>query len=263
MDSRIVIPNLKGGLGNQLFQIATACGVAADNKCKFALNYDLPHTCIQGHSPTKYKDTLYCDLPITDIVPGYTYDEDGFSYKEIPYEQKMIINGYFQTEKYFVNHKEEVKKLFTFPNHIKDRVSKAFSKLPGKKIGVHIRRGDYKLVSHVHKLCTPEYYREALKVFSLDHASGNCHYILCTDDIDSVREEFDIGQFIVSNSKDELEDLYLLSQCDSVVICNSTFSWWGAWLGKNKDKVICPAEWFGPAGPSDYQDIFAEGWIKL
>ena len=105
MDTEIVIPNLKGGLGNQLFQIATAYGVATDNNCKFAVNYDLPHTCIQGHSPTKYKDTLYCNITITDIVPEYTFDEVGFSHKEIPFTEKMIINGYFQTEKYFVKHK--------------------------------------------------------------------------------------------------------------------------------------------------------------
>jgi len=60
-----------------------------------------------------------------------------------------------------------------------------------------------------------------------------------------------------------LEDLYILSQCDNLILCNSSFSWWGEYLGIKKQNVICPAVWFKKDGPQDYQDIFRDGWIKI
>ena len=104
----MVIPNLKGGLGNQLFQIAAAYALARDNNVDFAINYDLPHTCIQGFSPDRYKDTLYRDIPVTDRVPEYTYNEKHFRYEPIPYEEDMIMDGFFQSEKYFLKYRISV-----------------------------------------------------------------------------------------------------------------------------------------------------------
>ena len=60
-----------------------------------------------------------------------------------------------------------------------------------------------------------------------------------------------------------LMTLYCLSQCDSVIMSNSTFSWWGAWLGKRKEKVIVPPFWFGRAGPRDLEDLIPDRWEVL
>ena len=73
----------------------------------------------------------------------------------------------------------------------------------------------------------------------------------------------DVSIFKNLHNSDEIEDLYSLSQCDGVIISNSSFSWWGAWLGKKKYKVISPNRWFGPKGPKNYQDIYKKDWIKI
>ena len=65
------------------------------------------------------------------------------------------------------------------------------------------------------------------------------------------------------NNEDEVEDLFALSQCDSIIMSNSSFSWWGAFLGKTKEKVICPIKWYGPKGPQDFHDLYEDKWIRV
>jgi hypothetical protein len=254
----MIVPQLKGGLCNQLFQIATAYAHAKRLSTEFGINYNLKHGCLQGHPPTTYRDTLYKDIPTTDYTPTNTYNEPHFRYTQLPNKKDLLINGYFQTENYFSDHKDGVKSLFTFPDNITKRIDKQLPKLNKKTVGVHVRRGDYKLNPDIHTLQPVSFYKEAMNLFD------NHVFILCSDDIQSVVDDFgNLDGYIYCNSNDELEDLYMLSQCDSNIICNSAFSWWGSWLGKEKDKVICPDKWFGPRGPQDYQDVFVEGWIKL
>jgi hypothetical protein len=67
----------------------------------------------------------------------------------------------------------------------------------------------------------------------------------------------------LSNCKSEIEDLYLLSQCDAHILTNSSFSWWGNYLGKEKEKTVVPNIWFGPHGPKDTHDVYRDNWIKV
>ena len=254
----IVVPTLKGGLGNQMFQISTAYAYSRDNNISFGINYGLPTTRVQGNGPETYQDTLYSNIYATSEVPEQTYNEPDFSHSSLPQGTRLIIDGYFQSPKYFDNYKDSIGDLFTFSDDIKEKVESALSKIPGQKVGVHIRRGDYKMYSKVHPPCPVSYYESAMNEFSDDAT-----FIVCTDDIPSFKEEFDVSKFVLSNGKSELEDLYLLSQCDSVIICNSTFSWWGAYLGNDKEKVIAPASWFGPDGPKEYEDIYVDSWLRI
>jgi len=263
----MIVSNIKGGLCNQLFQIAA--GYAHAQRCGtfFGINYNMQHNCIQGHPPTKYKDNLYKNIIETDGIPQASYHEPKFEYSPIPETGKdLLIDGYFQSEKYFSDYREEVAKLFVFPEEIKEKVDTKFNSLKNKKkIGIHIRRGDYKIYSTTHPVQPVDYYERALKKFSMEQMAGDAIFILCTDDLRSVQGEFDLDKlgFVYSNAKSELEDLYILSQCDSVVISNSSFAWWGAWMGKKKEKVIAPGVWFGPDGPQDYHDIYLKWWEKI
>lgn len=260
----MIVSNIKGGLCNQLFQIAA--GYAHAKRCDtfFCIDYNLKHTCIQGHPPTKYRDTLYKNIMTTDESPKEQYNDPKHEYTPIPIKKDLLLNGFFQSEKYFANCKDDIRNLFQFPKEVTEKIDNKFKQLDKKKIGVHIRRGDYKMFSMTHPLQTTEYYEKALRHFSLERTAGNCVFILCTDDLPSVQAEFDLDKYnlVYSNSKSELEDLYLLSQCDSVIMSNSSFAWWGAWLGKEKEKVICPGMWFGPDGPQDYHDMYVHGWEK-
>ena len=103
------------------------------------------------------------------------------------------------------------------------------------------------------------YYELALKKFD----SQKYDFFCFSDDIDDVKKNFDVKKFNFLENNNELDDLYCLSQCDSVIMSNSTFSWWGAWLGKNKEKVIAPPLWFGRAGPRDLEDLIPDRWEVL
>ena len=260
----MIVSNIKGGLGNQMFQIAA--GYALSKRCGtfFGINYELKHNCIQGFHPKKYKDTLYKNILTIDSVPTETYSEPKFEYTPITKKKDLLIDGYFQSEKYFADCKDDIRDLFVFPDEIKNKVDSKFNSIPKKKIGIHIRRGDYKIYHKTHLNHSNDYLERAMRHFSLERTAGNCIYILCTDDLPSVREEFDLDKhgLIFSNAKSELEDMYILSQCDSVIMSNSSFAWWGTWLGKEKQKVVCPGIWFGPDGPQDYHDVFVHGWEK-
>ena len=92
-------------------------------------------------------------------------------------------------------------------------------------------------------------------------------FLIFSDDINWCKEFFpDIPEkfkFIDGNT--DYEDLILMSLCKNNIICNSTFSWWAAWLNQNQDKkVIVPTNWFGKAYANNKtDDIFCENWIKL
>lgn len=255
----MIINNICGGVGNQLFQIATGYSLAIDNDDDYAINYNLQHNLIQGNTKHKYRDNLFKNIPSTDEIPPNQYQEPFHHYQKIPYQAPgMILHGYLQSDKYFSHNADKVKPLFTFSDEIKERVHKAFDKIRNtynkRVVGVHVRRGDYLDNPHIHPTCSPAYYKYAQKEFD------NSIFVVATDTPDWVINNLCNDETILSNSKDELEDMYMLTQCDDVIMSNSTFAWWGAWLNDNNPTVIAPKVWFGPGGPQDFEDIYCEHW---
>ena len=102
------------------------------------------------------------------------------------------------------------------------------------------------------------YLKEATKYFGDEY-----EFLIFSDDLNSLKREVNLKDFVNLENDNEIEDLYSLSQCDSVIMSNSSFSWWGAFLGKKKEKVICPDKWYGPKGPKDSQDIYDDSWTKI
>ena len=88
-------------------------------------------------------------------------------------------------------------------------------------------------------------------------------FIIFSDDFKSLRKSVDLNKFININNSNEVEDMYSLSQCENIIMSNSSFSWWGSWLGKTKRKIISPDCWFGPKIQKDYEDRFNKKWIKI
>ena len=103
------------------------------------------------------------------------------------------------------------------------------------------------------------YYLKAMNFFSSD----NVDFIIFSDDFESVMNEFDISMFKNLNNKSELEDLYSLSQCDGIIMSNSSFAWWGTWLGKKKYRVISPSIWFNTCGTNFSTDLYKDEWIRI
>ena len=252
----MIINNIIGGLGNAMFQIAA--GYAHSLKCKtdYAINYSLPAQPGQGEHHRKYKTNIFSKIKETDrdYFPTFNQDVRHFNYRPIPIREDLCLQGYFQSDKYFKMYEDHIRDLFFIPQELQKKMHNKLRLFKNKKIGIHIRWGDYKDISDHLPPITKEYIYKAVSQFN-DNQSD---FILFTDDLDLVKQQIDTTRFNFLDNTNELEDLVSLSMCDSVIMSNSSFSWWGSWLGKTKEKVIAPKDWFGIKGPWLYDDIFRD-----
>ncbi len=249
---------LQGGLGNQLFQIAATHALALRNNDISGFNLNNCHTPLQGNPSNKYRENILKNI---NEINHYTfkniYFEPKFSYNEIPYSDDLVLQGYFQSELYFNDFKNEIIDLFSseLNNEYIDDYLKQYS-LP--VTSVHVRRGDYINNSTFHKPCSVKYYSDAMGLLN------GSDFIFISDDMDWVKENFKGKNIFYSPFKTDIDDLNLMVKCQNNIIANSSFSWWGAYLNKSENKkVIAPKEWFGQNGPKDIQDIIPKNWVKL
>jgi hypothetical protein len=255
----MVSSKLIGGLGNYLFQVSTTYALARRNNdiCVFDVNRTLT-----GHNHiTTYKQNIFRNLNFNDVYCNKKYYEPFFHYQEIPYTNGLFLNGYFQSEKYFIDFSEELKDLFSIDDEsfsfIKNKYD--FDKLKNS-CSLHVRRGDYLKYPDRHPICDKTYYSEAIKYVN------NKDIFIFSDDIAWCKETLQFNErdihFIEGNP--DYIDLWLMSLCENNIIANSTFSWWGAWLNLNKNKVVVsPVNWFGKNVNYKTEDIYPTDWIKI
>lgn len=227
-----------GRLGNNLFQKAAAIGYAQ----KHGLQYDLsPHVPIRGYH--------------------WLINEAGHQYQELYFDADLqkcpvILDGYWQSEKYFAHCREEVLKAFGYQWQMKQGWC-----------SIHVRRGDYLKYPDKHPAVPYDYLK--LAIINMVEHRGITNYLVFSDDIPWCKQAF-AGcrhNFVYSEGRTAEEDLIAGSCCEHNIISNSTFSWWQAWLNQNPDKVvISPSKdnWFGP-GNSNLctDDIIPESWIQI
>ena len=148
--------------------------------------------------------------------------------------------GYFQSPKYFNHIKDEIKNDFKFTNEVESLCNEMYETISGKKVvSLHIRRTDY-TVNNNHPLQPISYYEDALKLFD-----KNVQILVFSDDPQWCQEQglFADDSVMISEGNDADIDLCLMTKCDYHIIANSSFSWWGAWLG-DSEKVVAPSNWF-------------------
>lgn len=254
-----------GRLGNQMFQYATLKSIAT----KHGYDYTIPPSDFKDpwHDHQLFEGFELSSLPKENIRYNQTQQrvEEGqfnFNYKlydECP--DNVDLFGYFQTEKYFEQISDDVKKDFTFKEEILS-VAKEYRITvdSNEVISLHIRRGDY-VNQPWHGCCSLEYYEKALSMFNSD-----IPVIIFTDDPQWALNQnlFGSDRFYVSQGNSNLFDMCLMTLCDYHIIANSSFSWWGAWLADSK-KVIAPQRWFGPplSEQNDTSDLIPDRWIKI
>ena len=117
----MIINNFLGGLGNQMFQIATAFAHSQRVGSQFAINYELGIGFGQGFHHKKYKDNLYSKIPSTSKNFFIPYQEPQFNYSPIPKVDGLCLVGYYQSEKYFLDYKRKILELFYFPQKIQKK----------------------------------------------------------------------------------------------------------------------------------------------
>lgn len=284
----------EGGLGNQMFQYAFYLAKKRRNVdvvCDLGIVYKL-----NRHNGYELKRLFDIDVPVCKTLKktyrmfvrferwrqdrvikllsklGVNLVEDSVPSLFLPsvltpHKGLTMYKGYWQTEKYFLDIKNEITEAFKFDEtrlssesaHYLEQIKST------KSVSLHVRRGDYTTSKHVKMyggICTLEYYNSAVEMF--EKMGDDFRYYVFSDDIGWVKENMNIpcATFIDCNKgEDSWQDMFLMSSCDNNIIANSTFSWWGAWLNKNENKVvISPSKFLNAEGETD---IVPDSWVKL
>lgn len=247
-----------GQLGNQLFEISATIGAARDNDVMAIFpewNYN------------KYFNNCISDDNIENFEIKSDYHYGLIKYEKILYSQNMNLHGYFQSEKYFKNYEKEIRCLFTlkpeFETYIKNKWNNL---LKTNTVSIHVRRGDY-LNNPTFHVCPPiSYFKKSLRYIECVEFNMKIDNVLIfSDDIQWCKENFidDYYKYNFIEGQNEIEDMFLMSYCNHNIITNSSFSWWGAWLNKNPNKIVCaPHRWFGDEWGMEYKDIYFDG-VKI
>jgi len=278
---------LQGGLGNQLFQIYTTIAYADQTNSKFFFSntYELKCSVTNRHT---YWDTFLSslkpflmDIRLINLENIVIIKEKGFTYSPLTlqpiYMQKYkLLQGYFQSYKYFNDYYQTINRLLRIDNH-KVRLTNKYLKLinEDKPISMHFRLGDYKKLPEHYVLLNADYYKAALNCILTTKNYQNHKKVLyfCEDqDLEDVenmmvilKTEFPTIIFERADPMlDDWEQLIMMTLCKFNIIANSTFSWWGAYLNTSREKmVVYPETWFGPKIKHELHDLFPESWIKI
>ena len=238
-----------GRIGNNIFQISSVMGMAIANKLEC------------GFEKWRYAHHFKNQLPELKRQTYYKVYEKNFHYNQydIP-DYNYELCGFFQSWKYFAHCEDVIRKQFEFSDAVKSKVKEKYGKIDKKTVAVHIRRGDYVKLADYHFNLPVDYYKKAMDEF-------DAHQFFVFSDEPAWCKAQDFGRqnitFIEGN--DEGMDMCLMSQCSNFIIANSSFSWWGAWLSKSKNKkVIAPLKWFAKAKMNKQtHDLIPEAWKKM
>lgn len=282
-----IILDIMGGIGNQMFQYAMYlrlknCGknvkLAITNKWQWdfpfeldifpnvkyeEVKYDQYHKRVEAfHNRTFVEKVLNRIFPSTKDI---YYENEKIGYNEkILYLQDKIVIGYFQDLKYIAPIENEIKTAFIFPD-VEDAVLK-YSEIVEKQkyVSVHIRRGDYLKYPKIYGgICDQSYYDKAMEYFL---KQGYSRFAFFSNDMPWVKDHFMLPDAIYFTPESyetyhDWYDIYIMSHCAHNIIANSTFSWWGAWLNKNKDHiVIAPKKWLNT---QKNKNICPSEWIRI
>lgn len=243
-----VAPIFTGGrLGNLLFELAAAYAHAL----RHGLQCFVPWG--QYAAVSEMRQILNATLPAIEpgsYNRGYYYKE--FTFKPLPAHVRGGMRGYFQSVRYFEDQEPAIRDLYS---------PLIGSREPGT-LGVHIRLGDYKLKPELYWVMTAEWLRRALQ------HTRNKHIILFYSDgkqeaLSILKEALsgEQGYSVEIQHAGTAEDLRRLSAMEELIISASTFSWWGAWLGR-VEHVIAPVTWFSGT-IQNYQHLYLPHWLRL
>lgn len=293
----MIIARMQGGLGNQLFIYAAARCLAIKNVVPLKLDivsgfkndrlgrrYCLQRFNIKAEIASKYESFDFCLgrevqyflRKASKIIPiekrRYITQESAKvdpRILDLKVRGRIFLEGYWQSEKYFAEIADIIREEFTFKEDQTGQ-NKEFAQMisSSSSVSVHVRRGDYvsqPKTRRIHHVCGPDYYRRCIG--EIAGRVGNPHFFVFSDDTRWCRENLQLDYpvtFVNHNGPDKShEDLRLMSQCRHHIIANSSFSWWGAWLNSNENKIVlAPKNWFAKT-IIGAEDIVPDGWMKM
>jgi len=267
----MIIIKLKGGLGNQLFQYAFGLLLASRRNEELKIDnhslgsrtdtyrsYSLDNFNISASpaSDLEIKRHQTCFLFLHKIYNKVFKDY------HIGYEEKFLetkssyIEGFFQSYKYLEPVREQLLKEISLKEDINYEIV-------DNSVAVHIRRGDY-INNKAHFVCDLKYYQNAFKL--IKEKIANPIFYIFSDDITWAKENLSKEDNLIFVSNPEIKDyeeLILMSRCQHNIIANSSFSFWGAWLNQNPDKIVIAPDKWNNEFPNDYKDLLPPKWLKI
>lgn len=276
----MIITKISDGFGNQLFMYA--CGYAASRRLSTKLALDL--TYLSTNNLRKYElnklnivyDKIYsvdniryplniairkilhfiiqCQYKIFREKDAYKYDG-----RILNISKNSYLFGYWQTEKYFQEFRKDILEMFTPRQELSHACSSLIEKVKScNSVAIHVRRGDYVKLG----ICLDtSYYKHAFDI--LNKRFEGLTYFVFSDDVEYSKHIFkDIKckfEFIEnSSSNSTLDDFFVMKECKHIIMANSSYSWWAAWLNDNPNKiVICPKN------KQSISDFYPKEWIVV
>jgi hypothetical protein len=293
----MIVVKLMGGLGNQMFQYATGRRLALRHGVPLKLDLTFLEGNQVGSTPRRF--ALHCfsieaskatpwevalmtgrgtSFVLHSVVARLSGAIRGFSqYRERWFQHdpevlclpdNVYLEGYWQSPRYFDDSAEIIRREFNLKtepegkNHeLADRIDSVAA------VSLHVRRGDYVSNANAyayHGVCGLDYYSAAIT--AMLQQIEKPEIFVFSDDSAWCRKNLRLPvpvQFVDHNHDQPHEDLRLMSRCRHHIIANSSFSWWGAWLGQASDKIVyAPQRWFADKSRTT-QDIVPASWIRL
>lgn len=267
-----------GRLGNQIWQISAALGIADKLGCPVIF--------------PKWEYSRYFngpfDLGLNPEKITHLYEEPTFHYSEFNeleciefnYGDSKIINlhGYFQSEKYFEHCREKIISQLSFTNETIQNSLKKLSQYISAEdmqhklfVSVHFRFGDYVDNPYYANLCKIGYYDTAIDYIQTVLGNSKVIFLIFSDDPDIAEQRMTEirtitpANYVVINNSDEMTDMCLMSVCNANIIANSSFSLWPSILNKELNKIcVAPKKWFSGNGLiNDTKDLYPKNAVLL
>lgn len=291
----MIIIKITGGLGNQLFQFAL--GLTLEETFGIKVKYDLMEyknggsrkfdldkfvngleIATKEEIEDKYNLYQKAKFQISKLL-GFPFGLKGLKYyleRNFQYDEKVFdldddiyLSGYWQSEKYFINHRIEILERIKISDSDSPQNMTYLRQIrTSNSVSIHVRRGDYisnSQTNSIYASCDLGYYEKAIQFLS-SQLEDLIFYVF-SDDMEWVTTNFSkFNRMIfvnVNHGDTAFEDLKLMSNCKHNIIANSTFSWWAAWLNQNSNKiVIAPKVWYKNLYDNNLE-IVPNTWLKF
>jgi hypothetical protein len=276
----MIIVKLMGGMGNQMFQYAF--GRALSLKYNTPLKIDLSFLKNRNMGPGFiYRDY---DLNLFNVYEDFNVNYNGVAVASEPFfhysnelvnaiaqvkDRNILIDGYWQSPKYFLGLDSQIRKDFEFKNKVDDSKDDNILNMVNlitnsNSVMINVRRTDYLNTNH-HGVMGLEYINNSVNI--IKSKVENPKFFIFSDDIDWCKSNIVLDNMVIvdhSYKGDRFSYyLQLMMMCKNFIIPNSTFAWWAAWLNQYEDKiVIAPKKWLA-SDKINTNDIIPSDWIRI
>ncbi len=259
------VVKIMGGLGNQMFQYAYGRNLELKGeKIIFDASFFHGHRA-SGDTAREFELDKFALLTRAEFSPRRYVGSDWINKIKRKLGCRMSLD--YPSEKYFIDIADAIRQEFVLKKGLSAAAKEILKQIEAvNSVSMHIRRGDYvlnKKTSAHHGVCDLNYYLSAIQ--KMKEKVANPVFFVFSDDPKWAKENFKGNEFVFVSSLmiEDIEDMILMSRCHHHIIANSSFSWWGAWLSNNPEKIIIAPKLWLNAPKSGMEDIIPESWIKL